>query len=106
MFGINSEVIGLLTNKQKFAEKIKAEAPPLLNGILELIRMQCGATDDKPTGVFFRTAKLADETTATMADVYELDPFGEPKGKPLGSIDVAAALQAIPNEAITSKLPW
>ena len=68
--------------------------------------MQCGATDDKPTGVFFRTAKLADETTATMADVYELDPFGEPKGKPLGSIDVAAALQAIPNEAITSKLPW
>jgi hypothetical protein len=56
--------------------------------------------------VFFRTAKLADETTATMADVYELDPFGEPKGKPLGSIDVAAALQAIPNEAITSKLPW
>lgn len=106
MFGINKELISLLADKQKLAEKIKSEAPPVLDGMLDLIRLQCGATDGQPTGVFFRPAKAADGSTVTMADVYALNAFGEPQGQPLGSIDVAAALRAVPNEAITSKLPW
>lgn len=105
MFGINSEVIGLLTNKEKLAQKIKAEAPAVLDGILDLIRLQCGAADG-PTAVVFYTGRTASGAPSTMAAVYAVDPFGQPKGEPLGTMDLKAALQAIPNEAITSKLPW
>lgn len=105
MFGINSEVIGLLTNKEKMAQKIKAEAPAVLDGILDLIRLQCGAKDER-TAVVFYSARDMWGQPATMAAVYAVDAFGEIKGEAIGTLDLKAALQAIPNEAITSKLPW
>lgn len=106
MFGINSEMIGLLTNKQKLAEKIKSEAPPLLDQLLQLIQHQCGAPEGQPVACVFYTAKLGNGSTARMVRVHAVDAFGDITGEPYGTLNVAEALQAVPNETITQLLPW
>lgn len=106
MFGINSEVIGMLTNKSKLAEKIKAETPAVLDTLLQLIQHQCGAPAGQPAACVFYTAKKADGTEARMVRVHAVDAFGDVTGEPYGTLDVAEALRAVPNEAITNMLPW
>lgn len=105
MFGINSEILGLLTNKNKLADKIKAEAPAVLDGLLQLIAHQCGAQEGQRTAVvFFRTKNAAGQET-TMARVHAINAFDE-LAEELGTMDVPTALRQVPNEEITSKLPW
>lgn len=106
MFGINSEIIGLLTNKNKLADKIKAEAPAVLDGLLQLIAHQCGAQEGQRTAVMFYKAKNADGQETTMARVHAIDAFDDLVFPALGTMDVPTALRQVPNEEITSKLPW
>lgn len=106
MFGIPTDLIQLVTNKQKLAEKVKAEAPAVLEAILQLIAAQCGAQEGDTTAVVFYTAKDASGKPVTMARVHRVDPFGEMEPEELGTINLPEAIRGIPNEAITDKLPW
>lgn len=105
MFGIPTDLIQLFTNKDKLAEKIKAEAPAVLEAILALIAQQCGAQDGQQAAVVFYQGKNAAGEPTPMARTHAVDAFGD-LGEELGSIDLPAALKAIPNSAITSMLPW
>lgn len=106
MFGIPTDLIKLFTNKPLLAEKIKAEAPTVLQMVLQLISAQCGAQEGDTTAVVFYPAKDANGQPVTMARVHRIDPFGDMEFPELGTMNVPEAMRGIPNEAITSKLPW
>lgn len=105
MFGIPTDLIQLITNKDKLADKIKAETPAVLETLLQYIAQQCGATDGQQTAVVFYAGRNAEGKSTTMARVHAVDAFGD-LGDELGSMDLPAALKAVPNSAITSMLPW
>jgi len=105
MFGLNADIIKLLTNKDALVDKIKLEVPGIVEGLLAVIAQQCGATEEQPTAVVFFTGNDANGQPATMARVHTINPLGD-LGEEMGTIDLPAALKAIPNETIKKVLPF
>jgi|GEM_PF-4712088 len=103
-FGNIIEFTQLLSNKAKLAERIKAEVPGVLTFLTTAIANACGAQPDEPVAVVLFKAKTAEGETM-MARVHRVDAFGD-LGEELGTIDVPAALRAVPNETITNLLPF
>jgi hypothetical protein len=98
------EVTKLLSNKNALAEKIKSEVPGLIDQLVAVIGAQCGAEEGTPFAVTLFTADTENGTT-TMARVHRINGMFE-IGEELGTINLRTALAAVPNESITSILPF
>ena len=97
-------IIGMLSDKDKLATTIKDQVPGLLDALLKAISAKAGAAEGEATAVVFFTAATATGPT-TMARVHRVDAFGE-LGEELSTMDVPAVLRSIPNETITSLMPF
>lgn len=98
------DMVGLLTNKNKLVDTVKEHIPTVLDQLTAQIGAQCGADAAQPIAVVLFKADTGDGTT-TMARVHTVDAFGD-LGEELGTIDLPEAIRRMPNELITSKLPW
>lgn len=106
MFGKYAEIIAMVSDKNKLADTIKANAPTVLDGLLQLIAHQCGAQEGQRTAVVFSRSKDANGVETTIARVYAIDAFDDLVFPAIGSMDVPTALRNVPNEEITKHLPW
>jgi hypothetical protein len=106
MFGLGKmgDIISLISDKEKLATTIKDQVPGLLDALLKAISAKAGAAEGDETAVVFFTAATAAGPT-TMARVHRVDAFGE-LGEELSTMDVPAVLRSIPNETITSLMPF
>ena len=106
MFGIGKmgDIMGMLADKNKLANSIKEQVPGLLDALLKAISAKAGAAEGEATAVVFFSATTEAGPT-TMARVHRVDAFGE-LGEELSTLDVPAVLRSIPNETITSILPF
>lgn len=97
-------MIGLLSNKDKLIERVKREAPPLLEALLAKLAEHAGADPALPyaTTIFKANTKRG---MRTMVRVSRLDAFGE-VGEEFDTIDLVDTLEAIPNDTIKAVLPF
>src|SRR5262249_6175467 len=97
------ELIKLFTNKNALVAMLKKEAPKALDTLVAEIAEQAGAQPGEPVIVALFKANTATGPT-TMARVSRVDEFGT-VGEEVGTIDIPAALEAVPSERITKMLP-
>jgi hypothetical protein len=98
------DLLKVLQDKEALANKVKAEVPGALDFLATAIAKECGAVPEEPVAVVLFKANTAEGSTM-MARVHRVDEFGE-LGEELGTIDVPAAMRAVPNESITKFIPF
>lgn len=95
-------IIGMI-GKETIATTIKKEAPGFLAQVVAAVAIASGAQPGERVGVMFFTAD-GEHGPTPMARTVRLSEMLEPDGE-VGTIDVRATLEAIPDQAIIDMIP-